>query len=156
MFSISIALMIVGMIFLFAESITPGFGVFGASGIVLLVVSAVLTLFYVRYGFIMVCCEIGVLGVGVWLFIRRMKSKKNYGQLFLNETLNEDAASKIDLSVYLGKTGAAKTSLRPAGVAEIDGASVEVVSDGAYIPENTPVYAKEIVAGKLVVVRVTV
>ena len=153
MLLVSIIIMVVGAAFLFAESVTPGFAVFGVTGIILLVVSAVLTLFYVEYGIILVCVEFGFLAAGVVLFIRRAKSKKMYSQLILNESLKEDKDSIIDYSVYLGKSGVAKTSLRPAGTALINGETVEVVSDGAYIPENAGITAKEIKAGKLIVTR---
>jgi len=153
MLAVSIAIMVVGAVLLFAEAVTPGFAVFGVTGIVLLVVSAILTLFYVPYGVMLVCCEVGVLGIGGFLFVRRVKRKKLYGQLILEETLNEDNSKKTDLTVYLGKSGYAKTSLRPAGVAEIEGESVEVVSDGVYIAENTKISVKEISAGKIIVTQ---
>ena len=34
---------------------------------------------------------------------------------------------------WLGRTGTALSPLRPAGIAEIDGARVDVVSDGGFI-----------------------
>ena len=151
MLSVSIIIMVVGAAFLFAESVTPGFAVFGVTGIILLIVSAVLTLFYVEYGIILVCVEFGFLTAGVVLFIRKAKSKKMYSQLILNESLNEDRESIVDFSIYLGKSGVAKTALRPAGTAMINGDLVEVVSEGAYIPENAEITAKEIRAGKLIV-----
>ena len=39
---------------------------------------------------------------------------------------------------WLGRTGAALSPLRPAGIAEIDGSRVDVVSDGAFIDAGSP------------------
>jgi membrane-bound serine protease (ClpP class) len=52
----------------------------------------------------------------------------------------------------LGRTGTAKSSLRPAGVADIDGERVDVVSDGEMIDAGTAVVVTR-VDGNRVVVR---
>ena len=153
MLAIAIVIMVVGAALLLAESITPGFAVFGISGVVLLAVSAVLTLLYVEYGIILVLVEVGIIAAGAAMFFKRAKNKKMYGQLILNDSLNEDESLRADLESFLGKEGFAKTSLRPAGVAEIDGVSVEVVSDGTYIKENSRLRVKEIANGKIIVIE---
>ena len=151
MLVISVIVMVVGAGLLFAESIAPGFGVFGVSGIVLLIASTVLTLMYVEFGIILVACEFGIIGGGLYLFFRRAKKKLYGNQIILKETLKEDTAGMIDPTDYLGKTGITKTSLRPSGIAEIGGVSLEVVADGVYISENTRVIVKEISGNKLIV-----
>ena len=155
MLALTIAMMVVGAVLLFIESVTPGFAVFGVSGIVLLAVSAVLTLFTVQNGIILVCLEFGFLAAGIFLFVRRVKGSKSFDRLILSESLNEDSSGRMDLTAFLGKSGVAKTSLRPVGVAEIDGASVDVVSDGEYVAENTRITVKEISGGKIVVAETT-
>ncbi len=52
----------------------------------------------------------------------------------------------------IGQTGVALTMLRPSGKAEINGNPVDVMSEGSFIPEGTPIQVVEC-TGKWVVVR---
>lgn len=52
----------------------------------------------------------------------------------------------------LGQPGVAMTLLRPSGKAQIDGQYVDVISEGEFIPEGTPIEVVEC-SGKRVVVR---
>jgi membrane-bound serine protease (ClpP class) len=44
-----------------------------------------------------------------------------------------------DRPSLLGATGIARSYLRPGGVAEIEGARVDVVTEGEYVPAGTPI-----------------
>ena len=61
-------------------------------------------------------------------------------------------SSELKLREYEGKQGITKTTLRPAGVAEIEGERVNVVSEGMIIESGRPVKVLE-VSGNRVVVR---
>ncbi len=67
---------------------------------------------------------------------------------------HEDVAtsSELKLREFEGKHGVTKTTLRPAGVAEIEGERVNVVSEGMIIEPGRPVEVIE-VSGNRVVVR---
>jgi membrane-bound serine protease (ClpP class) len=52
---------------------------------------------------------------------------------------------------WLGRTGAALSPLRPAGLAEIDGARVDVVSDGGFIDAGTPIEVTRVDGNRIVV-----
>jgi membrane-bound serine protease (ClpP class) len=54
--------------------------------------------------------------------------------------------------LQLGRTGTALSPLRPAGVADIDGARVDVVSDGGFIEAGVEIEVTR-VDGNRVVVR---
>jgi membrane-bound serine protease (ClpP class) len=54
---------------------------------------------------------------------------------------------------WLGKQGRALSVLRPAGIAEIEGARVDVVSDGALIEADTPVEVTRVDGNRIVVRR---
>ena len=151
MLIVSIVLLIGGAALLVAEATMPGFGVFGISGLVTLAVSAYFALFYTPYGAVLVCCELVVLAAGVYLFVRKVKRGQFGKKLFLNETLNEYTPKSVNLDEYIGKTGAAKTSMRPAGVVLIGEVSFDAVSDGRYIAEDTKITAIRIENGRLVV-----
>ncbi len=58
------------------------------------------------------------------------------------------------LGVEVGSVGTVKSNLRPAGIAEIDGKRVDVVSEGSFVPRDTLIEVIE-VDGDRVVVRAT-
>jgi membrane-bound serine protease (ClpP class) len=54
---------------------------------------------------------------------------------------------------WLGRTGTALSPLRPAGIAEIDGARVDVVSDGGFIDAGTAIEVTRVDGNRVVVQR---
>ena len=54
---------------------------------------------------------------------------------------------------WLGRTGTALSPLRPAGIAEIDGARVDVVSDGGFIDAGTTIEVTRVDGNRVVVQR---
>ena len=55
--------------------------------------------------------------------------------------------------VWLGRTGTALSPLRPAGIADIDGSRVDVVSDGDFIEAATPIEVTRVDGNRIVVRR---
>jgi membrane-bound serine protease (ClpP class) len=64
------------------------------------------------------------------------------------------SAAESDLR-WLGRTGTALSPLRPAGIADIDGARVDVVSDGGFIDAGTPIEVTRVDGNRIVVHRRT-
>jgi membrane-bound serine protease (ClpP class) len=54
---------------------------------------------------------------------------------------------------WLGKSGTALTPLRPAGIADIDGQRVDVVSDGEFIDSGMPITVNRVDGNRIVVRR---
>jgi membrane-bound serine protease (ClpP class) len=54
---------------------------------------------------------------------------------------------------WLGRSGTAVSPLRPAGIAEIDGVRIDVVSDGAFVDAGTPVEVTRVDGNRIVVRR---
>jgi membrane-bound serine protease (ClpP class) len=54
---------------------------------------------------------------------------------------------------WLGRTGTVLSPLRPAGIAEIDGTRVDVVSDGGFIDAGTPIEVARVDGNRIVVRR---
>ena len=54
---------------------------------------------------------------------------------------------------WLGRTGTAVSPLRPAGIADLDGARVDVVSDGAFIDAGSPIAVTRVDGNRIVVRR---
>jgi membrane-bound serine protease (ClpP class) len=209
---VSSLLMTVGMLGIFLEIRTPGFGLPGALGI------ASLALFFwghwlvqlagweelllVVSGFVLLVLEIfvipgfgfaGVLGIGAllaglslsligggatWEFVAvamgrvlisvllalaasllllRFLPRLPFGrQLILDTGLaaGEGYASAPESdNRWLGKHGTAISPLRPAGIAEIDGERVDVVSDGEFIDVGMPIVVTRVDGNRIVVRR---
>jgi len=52
---------------------------------------------------------------------------------------------------WLGKSGTAVTPLRPAGIADIDGQRLDVVSDGEFIASGAPITVSRVDGNRIVV-----
>ncbi len=167
--SLELLLFILGVVLLVVEIfLIPGFGVTGISGILLIVVSLVLS----RQDFIWPSFDwqwdilkknltlVGgaLLGSFVLLAVLfKVFSKMPFLNRLILETVqhreqgftvqDQDAARDL-----LGARGVVLTRLRPAGKAEIGGEVLVVVSDGDFLEEGAPVEVIE-VSGNRVVVR---
>ncbi len=144
-----ILLAIVGLVLLFAEIMLPGFGVFGVSGVICLLVSTVLVGFH--YGtaafLIMLVCLVAV-------FILMIVFAKRSG-LYQKVVLKDKQEAKDfdeELKGFLQKEGVALTPLHPVGRAAFDGSEVEVTSQDTYIEQGAKVKVTGI-SGKTLVVR---
>jgi membrane-bound serine protease (ClpP class) len=56
---------------------------------------------------------------------------------------------------WLGKTGIAISPLRPAGIAEFEGARVDVVSDGDFVDAGSTIVVTRVDGNRIVVRRST-
>jgi len=146
---ISTALMIL-------EVFMPGFGIAGISGITLSIVGVWLTwrsmgpLAALGVLLIMLALMAIVLSIGLRSTARGLLSKSS---MVLNEQLDttQGFSSNVDLNLFIGKQGTALTPLRPAGLAEIEGVRLNVVSNGDFIPKDTSVVIASVEGTRIVV-----
>lgn len=149
----SIALFILGIVFLVIEAVVPGFGIFGILGIICIVAGLIFTSRDLN-SFLTVL-GVGIGGSAVLLPIVYLMLKK-FGflrKIFLMKHMlpEEGYVSHDHIPSLLGKKGASISVLRPAGVARIDGERYNVLSNGGYIPEGTPIKVIEHTPGRIVV-----
>jgi membrane-bound serine protease (ClpP class) len=130
---VALVLLICGALFLLAEFFIPGFGFFGVSGILLVVVSAVMTIVYVRFGLFIVIAEAAVLVLLGYLIAEYFNKSSDSNRVVLNETLKEDVNKAELLRSYIGKEAVTRTPLKPFGNIDIDGVYLEACSDGEFI-----------------------
>ena len=150
---------LLGLGLLIVEVFMPGFGLPGISGIVLEVVSIVLT--YLRHGGLaalsMTLIILGVVAITISLALRSVnKGKLSKSDVILSQTENaaDGYVATRDMDVFLGKEGVTSTVLRPAGMAEFDGVKLNVVSDGEYISKNVAVRVDHVEGARVVVRRI--
>jgi membrane-bound ClpP family serine protease len=151
---------LVGTALLVIEVFMPGFGVAGISGILLEGVSIALMLAnhgpFAALG--LTLFVLALIGVVISITLRSAtKGRLSKSPLILTktETASEGyTATKEDMNVLIGKEGVVTTTLRPVGMAEIEGVKINVVSDAEFIPKDTPVRVTS-VDGLRVIVRRT-
>ena len=153
-----------GVILLAVELfVTPGFGVMGVLGLVALLSGLGLSLVGAGATWEVIITAIGqvalslLLALAVSLALLRLLPHLPFGRRLVLETeltVREGFASAPETDrVWLGKRGTAASTLRPAGIAEIEGERVDVVSDGEFIDEGEPITVVRVDGNRIVVRR---
>ncbi|BBB92784.1 MAG TPA: NfeD family protein [Methylomusa anaerophila] len=150
---VELLLFIGGILLLFVELYTPGTGIFGVTGVVAILASFFLTL---GAGFQAVNVMAISLVAAIVIFlmiIRRLPSSQLWSKVVLKdaETTNSGYISSKNYQEYMGKTGITITLLRPAGIVDIDGVHLDVVSEGQFIDSNQKVKVVDINGNRIVV-----
>ena len=145
--------LIVGYVLLVVEMCVPGFGAPGILGTVL----AVLGLFAMQLAplqmLALVIAYVLLLLIALMICLHSVSSGRlSKSRLVLNEVSTQaDSADNNDLNYFIGKTGAAHTPLRPAGIADLDGVRLNVVTEGDYIERGAPVRVVRVTGNRIVV-----
>lgn len=151
-----IFLFVVGVILLLVEVFFPNFGILGLAGVGAIVASVVLSAATAGEGLRLLASSVFLAALVIAVSFRYLKRSGLWSQIVLQfaETKERGYVGPQDASSLLGKEGAALTPLRPAGMAEIEGRRVDVVSEGMFIAPGMPVVVVA-VEGTRVVVRVS-
>ncbi len=145
--------------------VLPGFGVAGTSGIVLVLVSLLVSLVgNIGFSFppvrsftpavVTVAATLAMLVVTAVVLGRSVSRSAPFGQLVLAPELASSSGytSAVTHTEFLGRTGPTLTPLRPSGAMEIDGHRVDVITAGEFIGQGKLVRVVE-VRGSRVEVR---
>ena len=140
----TIVCLVITLVMFVIELFTPGIGVAGATGLLSLIAVVVMQLGWgnprVALYIIAIALLLILLGL-VWVIRSFQKGRLSKSFLVNRDHSNgtsvpEVAAAKEEL---IGKSGIAITTLRPAGIAEIDGRRVDVATSGEFIPKGATV-----------------
>ena len=147
---------VVGIGLLILEAFMPGFGAPGITGVILEVITLVMTWF--DHGPVatlaMLLIVLLVLAIAISTSLRSItKGRLSKSSLVHSETeSNEDGYRSIqDLAVFMDKEGIATSVLRPTGIADFDGVRLNVSSEGDYIPAGTKVRIIKVEGAKILV-----
>lgn len=153
----AILLFILGIILLLIEVLViPGFGLTGVGGLVAIIVSVFLAAPSGDQA--VISLVIAILGTIVLLILsaRFLPTRKVWNRLILG-TRQENATGYVapqqSLNDLQDQEGITLTPLRPAGAAEISGQRVDVVTEGGYIPAQTPIKVVKIEGTRVIVSR---
>lgn len=140
----TVVCLIVALVMFVIEVFTPGVGVAGATGLLALIAVVVMQLGWghprVALYIIAIALLLIILGL-IWIIRSLQRGRLSKSFLVLKDqqdgtSVPDVASAKSDL---LGKTGIAITTLRPAGIAEIDGRRLDVTSVGAFVPKGSAI-----------------
>ena len=138
-----------GYVLLVFEFCIPGFGVPGISGAILAVIGIIAMQPSPMQALIIVAVYVALLLAALAICLRSAaKGRLSKSRLVLGDVAKRSAPS-VD---YTGKTGKACTTLRPAGIAEIDGVRLNVVTEGDYIDAGTAVKVISVEGNRIVVI----
>ena len=138
------------------EMFIPG-GIVGTVGIITLIYAII----YVNestYNIAFIIIVSFMLGVGLYLFNRKMLNKKLafLNQLVLNDAISTEegyvaSESRVDL---IGKKLLAYTDLRPAGVAALYNEKFDVVTDGDFVEKGNEIEVIRVEGMRIVVKKI--
>ncbi len=141
-------LALAGVLLLVMEILISGFGLFGFSGSIALILSLTLTI--VKYGFTALFALLVISLLFAFFLIHFLKSKKE--KLILQDVLKAKDFDETLLQDLEGKQGITLTTLQPYGVIEVEGKKIDVTSNEGYIDKNKTVQVIQ-VKGKTVTVK---
>ncbi len=143
--------------------VIPGFGVAGVLGICALLAGLSLSLIGGGATWEFVAIAMGRVLISVFsalaasLLVLRYLPRLPFGRQLILETglaAGQGYASAPESdNRWLGKHGTTFSPLRPAGIAEIDGERVDVVSDGEFIDVGMPIVVTRVDGNRIVVRR---
>lgn len=153
-----------GLVLLILEVfVIPGFGIAGALGIVAVLASLSLSLIgegatwefaFRAVGRVAFALLIALIATLVSL---RFLPRLPFGRRLILETAlqsgREYSSAPLGDRSWLGKNGTATSPLRPAGIAEIEGERLDVVSDGDLIEPGVPIVVTRVDGNRIVVRR---
>jgi len=157
-----VLLVALGLVLLAVEIfVTPGFGVTGIIGIVALLAGLSLSLvgagatIEIIIGAITRVVVSLAIALAASIALLRFLPKLPFGRdLILNTGLGTAigyASAPESDRQWLGKSGTAVSPLRPAGIADIDGTRVDIVSQGEWIEAGAPIEVIRVDGNRIVV-----
>ncbi len=168
-------LVVVGLILIALEIfVIPGFGVAGVLGMIAVFAGMALGLVphipdlpqeipgvtvpglveYIPEITKKIAATIAIAAGGMYLLARLLPKTPFYGRLVLQTELSKDkgyTSSDSHYADFVGRTGIAKTALRPSGIAMFDDDRLDVVSDGEMIEKGAQVKVVQVQGARIVV-----
>lgn len=147
----ALVLLVLGFALVLVEMHIPGFGAPGILGVLSLVAGVMLFARTATEALVITVIIVALLCIALSLVIRSAtKGRLAHSKLVLRE-VSVPAVGDNDLAYFVGRTGEAKTTLRPSGIAEFDGVRLNVVSDGEWIESGRKLRVERVEGNRIVV-----
>ena len=149
----SIILFVIGVGLIIVEMFEPGFGFFGAFGIIALIACIFVTSETVAQGLALTTIFFVILLILLTIFLILVSKGRLPGKLVLkeSETLDQGFSGTEDMAYLMGKSGIVLTTCRPVGNVDFDGVKLEVVTQGEFLDKGAKVEVVEIEGNRVVV-----
>lgn len=149
-------LFVSGVLLIIIELFVPGFGFWGISGASCILVSFFLTLGGDVGALSILSISLAIAIIAFLMILKFLPSSQLWAKLTLHDSENKQGGftSSSDYSDYVGKEGIVLTLLRPVGMIDIDGAQLDVVSEGQFIEPGSRVKVVSTNGSRIVVKRV--
>lgn len=137
-----VVLALLGLIgILYELHVVPGHGIPGLIGGVALLASVLLAFGPIGFFIALQTVATAIVATVVLFYAATRAIPQNawMAKLTFAGAQGAEYVTSSDLTALRGRTGSAASYLRPAGVALIDGIRVDVLTQGEFIPEGTPV-----------------
>ena len=150
---LSIILFVVGIALIVVELFEPGFGFFGAFGIVSLIICVFVTAQTVMQGLILTGIFLVLILILLVIFLTFVSKGRLFRKFVLHEaeTVEQGFTGTEDMKYLMGKVGVVTTICRPVGNVDFDGVRLDVVSRGEFIEKGKTVEVIEIEGNRIVV-----
>lgn len=145
--------LLLGMGLIIVEVFLPGFGLPGVAGIALVGVGTIMAAmhFGTLTAVALLLVIIAVLAVLIsWLLRSAAKGDMGKSKLFLHQK-DELCDQQQDMQAFVGHEGKTLSVLRPSGIGDFDGVRLNVVTEGEFIENGTPIRIVRVEGGKIVV-----
>ena len=137
--------------------VVPGHGLPGILGAVFLF-CAVLFAFGLQFFVVAVetiATAVVLTAIGFSLLVRAVPQNAWAQRLALAAVQGPDYVTSSDYSTLRGKSGVAASYLRPAGIAQIDGKRFDVLTQGEFIAQGTPIRVARVEGARVFVEEVS-
>ena len=152
--NIVIALAVLGVIgILFELHVLPGHGVAGTVGAAALL-TAVVMAFGFSFMFIAaqaVSIAIVLSVIALWASSRMFPESAFMKRIVLTAQQGSDYVTSSDFGALVGRLGFATSYLRPAGVANVDGRRVDVLTEGDFVPAGAAIRVTRVEGARIFV-----
>jgi membrane-bound ClpP family serine protease len=150
--TLPVILQLIGVIVIIAEIIIPSGGILSIIAAATFVYSLyiVFTGFSVGTGIVFIAADAILIPILVIVGLKLI-AKSPVTLTTSLDRKNGVSSQSEELEDYIHKKGRAITDLRPAGVAEINGTRVDVVSRGEYIEKGSEIIVMEVTGNRVVV-----
>ncbi|MDD4643039.1 MAG: NfeD family protein [Erysipelotrichaceae bacterium] len=151
--TISIILFLVGIILMIVEMFTPGFGLAGLSGLIILIFDVIYSANSFKQGFWLMLFVMIILAIIFIIFLYLISHDKLPNHLILKEKTSTSSGfiSNDEQTDLVGLIGTTITELRPAGIAMINDKRIDVVSHGDYIERKKKVRVINVKGNRIIV-----
>lgn len=152
---ISVFLFLLGIILLFVEIITPGFGLPGISGITFVLLGIGSSMQSLEQAVLAILSALVVSTIAIVVLFKLGFKSRTFDKVMLKASSPNEAIfknEKIDLDdINIGDSAISATVLRPSGFIEIDGKKFDALAESTWIEKGKKVVITSIKGKKITV-----